>query len=471
MTWETRRHNGHYLTDEQNQAVDLAIAGNHLKIEAFAGAGKTSTLAAISEALPGRKGLYLAFNRSLADEAALKFPPQVDCRTAHSLAFRALGHQYKHRLQRLTGGLLARELRLQPLSERVSATGLGNLILDTLTRYCHSGDKDLHPRHAPHSTLNHFTREEREALVEEILPQARQAWELMIDPYASLPVTHDAYLKLWTLSRPQIDTDYLLFDEAQDANGAMLALVQQQPAQQIYVGDPWQQIYHWRGAVNAMRQIDTEHCCRISQSFRFGQPIADMANRILNEHLDAGVQIRGLDTIDSQVRPIDQPDVILCRTNSRLIQVLNRQLEKGLSVAIHGGCRELLTLVKGAQALQAGKRTYQHDLMLFENWQQLKECAEAENSDLASLVRLIERYGADTLIRTLEQSCDIQEDQADLVLSTTHKAKGQEWSKVQLENDFREPGSESYQAEESNLLYVAATRARHELDISRCQAI
>jgi F-box protein 18 (helicase) len=48
-----------------------------LKIQAFAGTGKTTTLAAIAESLPQRKFLYLLFNRTAADEAQLRMPSNV----------------------------------------------------------------------------------------------------------------------------------------------------------------------------------------------------------------------------------------------------------------------------------------------------------------------------------------------------------------------------------------------------------
>jgi F-box protein 18 (helicase) len=50
------------LTDEQHaicQAARDLDAGSSLKIQAFAGSGKTTTLAAIAESLAQRKFLYL----------------------------------------------------------------------------------------------------------------------------------------------------------------------------------------------------------------------------------------------------------------------------------------------------------------------------------------------------------------------------------------------------------------------------
>src|SRR6202049_4453606 len=65
------------LTDEQHaicQAVRDLDVGSSLKIQAFAGTGKTTTLAAIAESLAQRKFLYLVFNRAAADEAEHKMP-------------------------------------------------------------------------------------------------------------------------------------------------------------------------------------------------------------------------------------------------------------------------------------------------------------------------------------------------------------------------------------------------------------
>jgi superfamily II DNA or RNA helicase len=62
--WQRRSMN---LTDEQHAicqaARDLEV-GSSLKIQAFAGSGKTTTLAAIAESLAQRKFLYLVFNRA-----------------------------------------------------------------------------------------------------------------------------------------------------------------------------------------------------------------------------------------------------------------------------------------------------------------------------------------------------------------------------------------------------------------------
>ena len=73
------------LTQEQliicQAARDLGLQSS-LKIQAFAGTGKTTTLAAIAKSLPQRRFLYLVFNRAAAEEAELKMPANVSSRTA-----------------------------------------------------------------------------------------------------------------------------------------------------------------------------------------------------------------------------------------------------------------------------------------------------------------------------------------------------------------------------------------------------
>jgi superfamily I DNA/RNA helicase len=64
-----------------------------------------------------------------------------------------------------------------------------------------------------------------------------------------------------------------------------------------------------------------------------------------------------------------------------------------------------------------------------------------------------------------------QPEDADVTISTTHKAKGREWSAVRLEDDFvlteeDEDGSpRELPAEEMRILYVALTRAKTHLQL------
>jgi cation transport regulator ChaB len=85
-------------TQEQQAARDVFASGADLALVAGAGTGKTSTLMMMAEAT-SRPGLYMAFNKTTADDARRRFSGNVECRTAHSLAFAAVGRKYQHRLK------------------------------------------------------------------------------------------------------------------------------------------------------------------------------------------------------------------------------------------------------------------------------------------------------------------------------------------------------------------------------------
>lgn len=98
------------------------------------------------------------------------------------------------------------------------------------------------------------------------------------------PMTHDGYLKLWQLSKPSLgEYDAFLVDEAQDMNPCMLDVIRRQIPPKIFVGDPHQQIYAFRGSVNVLDLVEATHTFSLTQSFRFGEPIAFAAQSILNQ--------------------------------------------------------------------------------------------------------------------------------------------------------------------------------------------
>ncbi len=72
----------------------------------------------------------------------------------------------------------------------------------------------------------------------------------------------------------------------------------QRNTQVIYVGDAHQQIYAWRGAINAMQQLPLPES-RLTTSFRFGQEIALTANAILGA-LNETVPLLGQSSITFQ---------------------------------------------------------------------------------------------------------------------------------------------------------------------------
>ena len=466
------------LTKEQDDTIGCIKTKEDAKVQAPAGSGKTFTLEAAAAVMPERKGFYIAFNRAIADSAKTKFNSNVQCRTGHSVAFGAVGRKYADRLNKITGTLIAKTIPIGDTSMFVTPPAKGYVILDTIRRFTYSSDRDIMLHHVPR-IKGPYQEEDIPAIRKDIVPYAKKVWENMADERGSLPITHDVYMKLWALSKPKIKTDFILLDEAQDSNAVILDVIMNQDhAQKILVGDKFQQIYEWRGAKNAMDMINTPHSCYITQSFRFGNEIAGMANQILGSYMSPKNRpplIRGLEGKKGLISmdPIKDPDVIICRTNAGVISNVFDLLDKDVKVYVQGGVLVMINMLKGAKDLQKGKRTYVPDLALFSNWEEVMECSKTESGmDLRSFVNMVKTHGVEKLIEAL-QACSLYAAQADITVSTCHKCKGLEWETVKLHSDFTTLDENKHHAMEQseiNTLYVGATRALTNLDISKCVA-
>lgn len=92
------------------------------------------------------------------------------------------------------------------------------------------------------------------------------------------------------------------------------------------------------------------------------------------------------------------------------------------------------------------------------------------------LVNLVQEHGEARMLRALAK-CETTEAAAQVVCSTTHRAKGREWDSVHLDPDFEAgfarasrlgPAERTHAtASETRLLYVAITRAKLGLYLPR----
>lgn len=473
----------HPPTPEQEQAISLFGQGGSLKINAYAGAGKTSTLEMLAHAT-GRRGQYLAFNRDIVADARKRFPETVACNTTHSLAYKAMVGRYRGDEKKLTGRINANQLAeihgfktwridkdhiLQPRSQ-------GFLILETVRRFAMSADPEPLTSHVPkHGSLLAAPADTLRAVNDFAVRGAKHVWAQMQAANDAMPLGHDGYLKLWALSNPVIAADFVLMDEAQDTNPVVLQLLKEQPAQMIYVGDKYQQIYEWRGAVNAMEEIDTNNETFLTTSFRFGTGIAEGASKILSL-LGESRPLRGNPAASSRIALTPNAGTVLARTNAYTITAVIEAIDAGRRPHLIGGSDELVKMLRGVTDLKRGEPSDVPDFFGFAKWQEVVDFARSgEGEHLQTFVNLVETRGEKQLLWALGRV--VEADESDLIISTAHKAKGREWSTVRLMDDFiktqprrgpnDEPGAKKplYEASELRLLYVAMTRAKVAIEV------
>ncbi|MFB4276066.1 UvrD-helicase domain-containing protein [Nonomuraea sp. MTCD27] len=462
----------HSPTGEQAAILDAAATGQPLVIEAGAGTGKTSTLKMVAAAQPRRRALYLAYNKAIATDAAATFPANVQCSTAHSLAFRQVGHQFKDRLNgpRLPAREVARFLQIPAVldlgAHALTSVKVARIVMDAVRRFCYSDRDEPSAWHIP--DVPGLEGDGMVQLREQAYPFILWAWGDLQQPGGRLKFEHDHYLKMWALTNPTLPADVVFLDEAQDANPVISRIVEAQGAQKILVGDQSQAIYGWRGAVDAMQDF-TGTRLSLTQSFRFGQRIADEANQWL-QLLDAPLRLTGNPAKDSRLDMVPHPGAVLCRTNAGAIGQAMAAIGAGLRPALVGGGNDIRNLARACQDLRNGKGTEHPELMAFRSWDEVREYAEhdAGGADLKTLVKLVDGHGPEAILRVVDQLVD--ESNADVVISTAHRAKGREWDTVRLAADWGEPYGPDGKLDrgEAMLTYVAVTRAKDVLD---CRAL
>ncbi|MES1927404.1 UvrD-helicase domain-containing protein [Salinisphaera sp. T31B1] len=476
------------LCEQQVAVVDHAVAGHEsLLVPAGAGCGKTSTLCAVAQALSaaGQRVVYLAYNRALKQEAQRKFGATADVYTAHGIAYAELNIKVDTR-QRQLGRIFPRHvmelLGLDGEIAGLSAYAYAHAIVTTLTAYEQSGDPIVTAACVPGRVRTELGCDD---LIEQVVEHAQDLFHAAAPGEKSrLPLPHDLYLKYWqVIGTPGLDRyDVVLLDEAQDSNAVVLAALAGRRV--IYVGDTHQQIYSFRGAVDAMQKI-TALELPLTHSFRFGPVIADLANAILCEKKKTKLRypLQGYPRLNTSIvhRPPPTPCTRIYRTNYQLIADSFVLRDSGLNVLLNGDMSELARQLESVDALAGGDRRLVRDPLVrgFKSYSSLIAASKGNGPfarELRQIVRILTDFAPRfaELLSMLKQRNDCEaQDANSVVLTTAHKAKGAEWRNVVVMGDFDQTLNAENQyslgvrarEEELNLLYVAVTRATENLNI------
>jgi len=475
------------LTDEQEAVIATDVKpGAALKIIAYAGTGKTSTFVEYSHA-HDHPMLYLAFNKSVELEAKEKFGPNVRPKTIHALAYAVTGRPYRN-----IGSLRYYAVMKFLKCEVYPAT----LVCKTLENYLNSADESINSKHVAPDLLGRFKKENYQS---QMIDGARAVWEQIKRGNEPFPMTHNGYLKLYQLSKPEIPARTILLDEAQDTNPVTLDIVRRQMengTRVLLCGDPYQQIYTWRGAIDAMEMIDAPRMY-LTHSFRFGDEIASVANRLLENFLDCEKPVLGHPDIEDKVveiLPDDEPYTIICRTNVEIFrQALRCAVSQRPMCMVGGdGFNAFLESVMDVFYLYAGlyDQIKERQISFFKNFNQLKRFAEDRlDPELQARVNIVNEYkdAVPTCVENIRKNITAAR-LAKVFIVTAHKAKGLEWNNVMLTDDFADlfddennllpvstgdPEEDKRRGyvdviprDEVNLLYVAATRAKRRLKLN-----
>ena len=446
------------LTFEQQCIVNFEYSpGDIILIQAFAGTGKTTTLINVAKKHNDKKILYLTFNKNLADNAnKIDDIDHVTICTMHSLALANVDPNNEFQIGKISLKYIENVFDIDRLES--------SIVRNILNNFFSSTSKFISKFHT--SSMN-IKNEDH------YIEISNNIWEHMKNKLCKMP--HDGYLKLYQLKNIKLDFDIIMLDEAQDSTECMLQIIKKQKHCSRYlVGDSHQQIYGFRNVCNIFSN-DTNGVkkFKLSQSFRYGYQIAHLSNLFLNTFKNETNKIysHGLNTNIVLNSKNFEKYTIICRTNNGLLKEcfdLNNNIKCSILGKDYNFDKECM-YAEAFHSITMGIVPIPEKLQEFISIEEMQKYFQnLNNYKWLSRINLFLEYGFDIIekYRNLQQQI-VSVNDADIILTTAHQAKGLEFDNIKLCNDFIPLTTfnktiYSYKSKSAmeayNILYVAFTR-------------
>ena len=419
----------------------------------------------------GLKVICLAFNKDIATDLEDRVPEGVEAKTFHSLGLRAVTGSFgrvkinKDRMWPFIDKAMPKDSKHEAKSAVKKLVGLGkNLWLTT--------EDEL---------INAAVAFEIASKDVELPVIARYAWQVMEMAKTPHDMSVDFDDMIWlpcvlAMNFPLYDV--VMIDETQDLNRCQLHAARQcagKSGKIVAVGDRNQSIYKFRGAdAQAIPRMIVELQAKVlplSITYRCPRAVVALAQDIVPQLQAAPGAIEG-EVIDVREKEMLEGaaigDFILSRTNAPLVSICLRLLKRGVPTIIAGRDtgKMIVDLVRSSKAYDVPQlldwlEIYKgHELERLSKLRSAESAIETLYDKIDTIVALTE--GCRMVSEVVEQLETLFADDGGgrVICSTAHKAKGLETDNVWLirKTFMKWPG-----VEESNLYYVAITRAKKRL--------
>jgi superfamily I DNA/RNA helicase len=500
------------FTPTEEQLAIIAAAKStrdNMLVQALAGAAKTSTLELIAKALPGQPILCVAFNKRIADEMGQRLPSHCVAKTMNSIGHSAWG-QFTGKRLNLNKGKMGDILKSMELS-RGDQEELREVFGDVVRLASRAKLYGYIPEGKFDEGVHLIDRETlEEILADDEYPEL--AWRLL-DQMVTRSITQaydgtidfDDQIFMSSLFGAQLPRfPLVLVDEAQDLsplNHYMIGLLVQN-RRLIAVGDSFQSIYGFRGAVsdgmNVLRQRFQMQEFRLSISFRCPKEIILLArkrapymqwadNAIDGEVHDLtsreGWKIPNRYGQDAENRVVvdDQPSrswgpnlfptsaAVICRNNAPLFSLGLKLLRAGRGITIRGMdiSKRLIKILT-----EFGDRDMDREELIghLSRWRAAKLAEgklKEETIEDRFACLMVFAQATPTLGAAIAHAEALFSAEGPIELLSGHKSKGLEWNHVFHLDPWRVPSkfARSFEelTQEDNLEYVITTRAKQSL--------
>lgn len=461
-------------------------------IDAVAGSGKSTTIVNALKLIPkNKKVLFLAFNKAIVEELKIKVGnlPNVEIRTLHSLGASAVMRQ--------TGAKLSDDKYKAWVNNGIKYGSLA-------PRFSNLSDEQLSDW--KHNIL-HLIDLGRVNLVDNIKDLESLAYKHnldLIDNEATLALAGIDWGKreidhidftdmiyfpnVKQIRMPQYD--WVFIDECQDLNAAqreMFLKCIKPGGRFIAVGDPRQAIYGFAGAdvesFNILKNLPHTAKLPLSLCYRCDTDIVDLAKEIVPQ-LEARVGAgKGVVTREALMKDVQDGDLILCRVSAPLVNLCMKYIGSGIKAYVKGRDigTNLINMIKKTNRKQMSDviECLQRELSrIIGKVVSKQHCTEKEAKgsemyrvyeDKINAIEILSE-GLSTAAEVISRIDSIFKDgeKNGICLSTIHKSKGLESDRVFIICEdkmyLKHCMSIPWMAEqETNLVYVAYTRAKHYL--------
>lgn len=483
----------------QEKIFDFIIHGNgNAVISAKAGSGKTSTcVTAIKLIKPKNKVMFLAFNKSIAEELSqkLKDYPNVEVRTSHSLGFAIIRKNVEGEVE--LDEFKYRRYVKSNISEltTIDVTFTKNQLYNYIESICALVD-------FARFNLAQTAEEVKSLAVKYDVPIFFDECDVVIKVLEwgktelnSIDYTDMVWLPVeLSMNARAFQKDFIFIDECQDQSLMSIELFLKcfkRGTRFIAMGDEDQCINTFCGsseeAFQYMKDYPKTTQFDLPICYRCPKTVVELAKTLVPDIKCREDAPKG-DIIEKcWTSSLQSGDMVLCRSKAPLLKVYTKLLRKGIQCYIKGqdigtnlkklieevDIEELNTNLKSDGVFV---RLYDN---LFEIRNKLMESKGLDYQDatltnyitnrydmIKALTVLAENYTTKTeLLSHIDEIFD--ETREGVILSTIHKAKGLEADNVYILCNSSMPSSlakkEWEKNAEQNLIYVAYTRAKKKL--------
>lgn len=490
-------------TYEQENIIQTIYNNDKIiKINAYAGSGKTSTLVEVVKEIRKTdkdcKILYLVFNKSMVSDSKKKFDSLdlgVECQTIHGWALKRFSMLSKDEITIMPNLDYSDYMKVKSRQNKYKYSKYKNtletfkeygLTFDNLSTFCFNmknGYKGQSKYNLEKLGIRSYEVEFFEELYKYFLSNKKYLHSMYLKEYAQNTADKVKGYK------------YLLVDEFQDLNVWGMNIIKKIAYDKLYVvGDIFQAIYGFNRCINGFKKLEGE-TYPLSISFRFNDKICKIANDILDANFK-DFKHGSIKNFHNKTEIENKKEkAILFRKNASLFEYAVNLINNADNIRVKfidvvNGNKvgdfdsvfsemlyfyEQLLISSKSEHLDSFRTNFRivpnkivnefvkisekEGLPLYKYLYNNKQVLSLDMLRLFNFYLLNERDIVEILEKVRKSEECINPDKT-YVLMTAHSSKGMEFDHVKIADDAWKMGSD----DEKSLCYVAVTRAKYRCD-------